>query len=126
VRLLVEGDLVEDLLLGGGEVRDLDAAGDGTRARAGVRRGQTAAGGGTEVELGFEVLEIEGEVEDVGVSQGRFRGGWRGGRGAGGLSLLLQPATRVAALTAPAPARKLRRDGPKFRISIFFSTMKHL
>jgi len=68
VRLLVEGDLVEDLLLGGGEVRDLDAAGDGTGVGASVGRGQTVAGGGTEVELGFEVLEIEGEIEDVGVS----------------------------------------------------------
>ncbi len=89
VLLLLVGDLVDDVLLGGGEGQraalgtgaDLpggDAAdgGDGAHGvfagvacgRCGVGEREALAGGGVEVELGLEVFEVEGEVQDVGVA----------------------------------------------------------
>lgn len=79
MRLLVVGDLIEDLLLRIGKIRDLGAAGDISGISADICRGEAAAGGCTEVELSLEVLQIKGEVEDVGVGEGRH--GWHDGDG---------------------------------------------
>src|SRR5665213_4026139 len=62
--LLVVCDLVEDVLLRGGKNRDLGPAGDRAGA-SGVGRGQAGTGCCAQIELRFEVLKIESEVEDV-------------------------------------------------------------
>ena len=72
--LLVVGDFVDVVLLGGGETGDHGSAGDGAWGGSDVGGGEAGAGGGAEIELGFEVLKIQGEVEDIGVGDGRCRG----------------------------------------------------
>ena len=55
------------------------AAGDGTERADGavdLGVGQALAGGRAQVELGFEVLEVEREVQDVEVVDGGLSGGW--------------------------------------------------
>ena len=74
--LLGVGELVDEALLQGGEAGDLGSAVDGTGSSGAgdVGRGETRTGGGPEVKLGFEVFEVQREVEDIGVGIRRGRG----------------------------------------------------
>ena len=65
--LFVVGDLVEDVLLGAGEPGDLSTTGYGAGSGACIGCGEAGAGGAAEVELGFEVFQVQREIEDIGV-----------------------------------------------------------
>jgi len=73
VLLLVIGNFVEDVLLGGGEAGHLRAAGNGAWIRPCIRSGKAGTGRGVKIELSFEILKVEREVENVRVAVGR---GW--------------------------------------------------
>ena len=76
---LILRDLVSIVGDGGGGEVDLRASGDGACGGAArISGGETAAGGCAKVELSFEVLEVEREVEHIRVSD--RGGGWSGRR----------------------------------------------
>jgi hypothetical protein len=66
--------------------------------------------------LSFEIFEVEGEGEDVGVGDGWVTGVTGVVVVVVGELLLPQPASMEAAAAVPAPARNVRRDRAFYKI----------